>query len=189
MQQAQRQGQQEMFANQMSQKGQDFEHIVEITLEEAYHGTSRQLQRQDGDSFTAKIPRGAKTGTKVRLRGKGGTGPAGPGNLYLVIQVGKHSQFQRNGSNLNISIPIDDVTAALGGKIEVPTMTGPVKLTVPAGTQGGRTFRLKGKGMPKLREKDQYGDLLVSVKIRIPESLSAEERELYEELGRLREQA
>ncbi len=161
------------------------EHEVEITLEEAYHGTSRQLRRENGDSFTVKIPRGSKTGTKVRLRGKGVAGQSGPGDLYLVIRVSKHKQFQRSGRNLKTTVPIDVVTAVLGGKTNVSTMTGPVKLTVPAGTQGGRTFRLKGKGMPSLREKDEYGDLLVSVQIRVPEELSDEERRLYEQLGQI----
>jgi len=183
--QSQRRGQQDMFANQVSSKGQDIEHEVEITLDEAFHGTSRQLRRENGDNFTAKIPRGSQTGTKVRLRGKGVAGPSGTGDLYLVIRVGKHKQFQRSGNNLKSTVFIDVVTAVLGGKTNVPTMTGPVKLTVPEGTQGGKTFRLKGKGMPSLREKDKYGDLLVSVQIRVPDELSDEERRLYEQLGQI----
>jgi curved DNA-binding protein len=186
--QSQRRGQQDMFANQVSSKGQDMEHEVEITLEEAFHGTSRQLRRENGDNFTAKIPRGSKTGTKIRLRGKGVAGPSGTGDLYLVIRVSKHKQFQRSDNNLKTTVSIDVVTAVLGGKTNVPTMTGPVKLTVPEGTQGGKTFRLKGKGMPSLREKDKYGDLLVSVQIHVPEDLSDEERQLYEQL-RQRSQA
>jgi curved DNA-binding protein len=169
---------------QAAQLGQDMEHRVNITLEEAYSGTTRTLSTGN-ETFTAKIPKGAKTGTKIRLRGKGGTGSAGAGDLYLVVRVEPHHVFKRDGHNLNVTVGVDVTTAVLGGKVTVPTLEGPVRLTVPAGTQGGKTFRLRGKGMPDLRDNNQYGDLLATINIEVPEKLTDEERKLYEELAKI----
>jgi curved DNA-binding protein len=160
----------------------DVEHTVNITLEEAYQGTTRTLNYEAGERFTAKIPAGSKTGTKVRLRGKGSGGSS---DLYLVVQVDPHARFKRDGDNLMVTVDVDVLTAVLGGKVSVPTLTNPVTLTIPPGTQGGRTFRLKGKGMPHLRDNQQYGDLLAQINIRVPETLSDEERRLYEQLAAL----
>jgi len=173
------------FAQQAQAGSQNIEYQVEISLEEAYHGTTRTLSKNVGEQFTAKIPRGAKTGTKVRLRGKGEPGPGGPGDLFLVIQIKPHDTFQREGNDLRVIVPVDVVTAVLGDKVTVPTFTGPVKLTIPKATQGGRIFRLRGKGMPDLRKEGEYGDLLVSIQIRVPETLSDEEDRLYRELAEL----
>lgn len=175
----------DMMGRQAQMTGQDIEYHVEISLEEAYHGTTRTLARNDSEQFTAKIPRGAKTGTKVRLSGKGNPGPGGPGDLYLLIRVLPHHTFKRDGYNLKVDLPVDVVDAVLGSKVTVPTLSGPVKLTIPPKTQGGRTFRLKGKGMPKLKIKGEYGDLLATVRIRIPKELSEEELQLYENLAKL----
>jgi curved DNA-binding protein len=183
--QSQRRGQQDLFSRQVSQRGQDIEHQVDITLEEAYHGTARRVNRENGEQFTAKIPKGAKNGTKVRLRGKGAIGPAGPGDLYLVVKVRKHDRFSRNGDNLEVTVPVNVTTAVLGGKVEVPTLSGPVKLTIPPGSQGGRTFRLRGKGMPQLRQKNQFGDLHARIQIQVPDTLDEEERQLYEQLAEI----
>lgn len=176
-----------LYGQQVPQKGQDIEYKVDITLEEAFHGTSRTLSREGSGQFTAQIPRGAKSGTKVRLSGKGEAGPAGPGNLYLVIRVVPHKSYKRDGNNLTVNVSVDVVDAVLGSKVTVPTLSGPVKLSIPPGTQGGRTFRLKGKGMPDLRNPDEYGDLLVKVRIRVPEKLSADEQALYQQLADLRQ--
>jgi curved DNA-binding protein len=158
------------------------EHKVNITLEEAYTGTTRTLSTGD-ETFTAKIPKGSKTGTKIRLRGKGGAN--GAGDLYLVVRVEPHPVFKRDGHNLNVAVGVDVTTAVLGGKVTVPTLEGSVRLTIPAGTQGGRIFRLRGKGMPDLRDSSQYGDLLATINIEVPEKLSDEERALYEQLAEL----
>jgi curved DNA-binding protein len=173
----------EMFARQGQVMSQDVEQEIEISLEEAYHGTTRVLLKDNGEKLTAKIPRGATTGLKVRLRGKGEVGSGGAGDLFLKIKVTPYPTFQRNGANLKVSVPVDVVTAVLGGKVSVPTLSGDVKLTIPPGTQGGRTFRLSGKGMPKLRDNSQYGDLLATITIMIPEEMTDEERRLYQELA------
>ncbi len=185
----QRTGYEDLFGRQPQMIGQDIDYRVEITLEEAYHGTTRTLSKDGGEQFTTRIPRGAKTGTKVRLRGKGEPGQGGPGDLYLVIRVQSHPTFKREGNNLKVNVPVDVITAVLGGKVNVPTLTGPVKLTIPPGTQGGRTFRLKGKGMPDLRRKDEYGDLLATVHILVPEKLTDEQRRLYHQLAELSKDA
>jgi curved DNA-binding protein len=175
------------FRRQGQTMSQDIEQETEISLEEAFQGTSRTLVKDNGERLTAKIPKGAKNGTKVRLRGKGGVGPGGTGDLYLKIKVTQSSTYERKGDNLTVNVPLDVLTAVLGGKVSVPTLSGPVRLSIPAGTQGGRTFRLKGKGMPKLRDNNQYGDLLATVIIQIPSNLTSEEKRLYEELAGIAE--
>lgn len=185
-----------IFGGQMGQqqasRGRDQEHTVEITLEEAYHGTTRSLSYDGGQSFTAKIPAGAKTGTKIRLRGKGQPGMGGPvGNLILVVHVQHHPSYKRDGQNLSLDLDVDVPTAVLGGKIPVPTLSGSVTLTIPPGTSSGRTIRLTGRGMPDLQNPDVHGDLLVRVMIKVPtaQQLSAEERHLYEQLAQIKRQA
>lgn len=165
----------------------DVEQTVEITLEEAYHGATRTFS-QNGRQFTAKIPAGAKTGSKIRLRGKGNPGgPQGRGDLYLIVKVLPHRTFKRVGNNLQVKVMVDVATAVLGGKVEVPTLTGPVNLTIPAGTQGGQTIRLKGKGMPQLQNNEIKGDLMTQINIRIPKQLTPEERALYQQLAQHKE--
>jgi curved DNA-binding protein len=169
------------------QRGRDFEQPVEITLQEAYEGTTRILQK-DGQRLEIKIPAGAKTGTRVRMSGHGAGGPAGgpAGDLYLRVTVLPDPRFERKGDDLNTTVMADLYSMVLGGEVSVPTMTGEVVLTVPAGTQNGRTFRLRGKGMPRLRGTG-HGDLYARVEVRLPTGLSDRQRELFEELRRLRE--
>ncbi len=168
-------------------KGQDLRQPIDITLEEAFRGTTRTLIR-DGRRIQASIPAGAKTGTKVRLTGQGTPGSSGgpAGNLYLTITVLPHNRFERKGDRLHTQIPVDFYTAVLGGKTEVETLAGSVQLSIPAGTQGGQVFRLRGKGMPKLRHKDEFGDLYAKVTIQIPKCLSKQEKELFTQLAELR---
>lgn len=168
-----------------SQRGQDLEQEVEITLEEAYRGTTRTLQR-DGERLEVKIPQGADTGTRVRLSGKGSPGMGGgaAGDIYLKVKVSPHARYERKGDDLQVTFPVDLYTAVLGGEVRVPTVEGDVLLKIPAGTQNGRQFRLRGKGMPSLRQSDQRGDLLAKVEVQLPTSLSAVQRKLFEELQR-----
>jgi curved DNA-binding protein len=182
---ARRQDPDGMFRRQAQAPGRDIEQRIEITLEEAYHGTERTLIQSDGSQITAKIPPGSKTGSKIRLRGKGQQSMGGAGDLFLLIRVIPHSTFKRDGNNLTVKVPVNVTTAVLGGKVTVPTLSGPVKLTIPPGTQGGRNFRLKNKGMPDLRDKGAYGDLLAKVRIQVPEQLGEEERQLYEQLAEI----
>jgi curved DNA-binding protein len=167
-------------------RGQDLEHEVEINLAEAYHGTTRLLTK-DGRSMEVKIPPGAKTGTRVRMRGEGGSGVAGgqAGDLYLKVKVARNPHFERKGDSLYVTVPVDLYTAVLGGEVRVPTLSGDVNLKIPAGSQNGQTFRLRGKGMPKLRQPTEHGDLYARLEVRLPTKLTPEQRELFEQLRRL----
>ncbi|MGC9333791.1 MAG: DnaJ C-terminal domain-containing protein [Anaerolineae bacterium] len=170
------------------QRGQDYEQAVEITLQEAYHGTTRMLQK-DGQRLEVQIPAGARTGTRVRISGEGGTGAAGgpSGDLYLRVTVMPDPRFERRADDLHTTVHADLYTMVLGGEVSVPTMTGRVALTIPAGTQNGRTFRLRGKGMPRLRNPEQHGDLYAKVEVQLPTRLTARQRELFEELWQAKE--
>lgn len=154
---------------------------VQITLEEAFQGTTRTLESNDGSRIQANIPRGVQTGSKVRMRGA-----VGQNDVLLKVEVQPHETFTRNGDDLRVQVPVDLYSALLGGEITVPTLERPVALTVPAGTQNGRTFRLRGLGMPKLKQPDQRGDLLAEVAIKLPTDLTAEEKELFQKLRALR---
>jgi curved DNA-binding protein len=180
------------YSQSRPRRGRDLEHPIEITLEEAFQGTTRLLQRDapgPGRQTEVKIPRGAKTGTRVRLSGEGGSGAAGgeAGDLYLRVQVLPHNRFERDGDDLKVTVPVDLYTAVLGGRVEVPTLSGPVKLTIPAETANGRVFRLRGQGMPHLRNPEQRGDLYATVDVQLPRQLSEEERRLFEQLCTMRE--
>ncbi|MCE2489062.1 MAG: DnaJ domain-containing protein [Anaerolineae bacterium] len=164
-------------------RGQHVERPLVISLQEAWSGASRRMHHR-GRSIEVTIPRGARDGTKVRLAGEGEQNPFGgpPGDLYLIIDVQDDPSFSRDGDNLEVEVPLDMFTALLGGEVEVPTLSGSVRLKVPPGTQSGRRFRLSGRGMPLLRRKDQFGDLLARVNITVPTRLNAEQRRLAEQL-------
>ena len=168
-------------------RGQDYEQPVEISLEEAFHGTKRVLEK-DGRRLEVTIPPGVRTGSRVRIAGQGGPGVGGgrPGDLYLKVTVLPHPIFKRQGDDLHCEVPVDLYTAVLGGEVRVPTLEGDVMLKIPPGTQGGQTFRLRGKGMPNLRNPRQRGDLYVKVQVQVPQNLSQRERELFRELAKRR---
>ena len=167
-------------------RGQDYTHPVEVTLEEAYTGTTRLLQ-VDSRRLEVKIPAGVRTGSRVRVRGEGGTGRAGgdQGDLYLKVDVLPHAVFERVGDDLHCDVAVDLYTAILGGSVSVPTLKGSLTLKIPPETQNGRTFRLKGQGMPALGPKGAHGDLLAKVQVKLPQDLSEKEKDLFKELARL----
>ena len=170
-----------------SLRGQDAEHPVQITLEEAFNGALRVLSI-DNRRIEVKIPAGVRTGSKVRVAGEGhpGAGGGAAGDLFLVVEVLPHPAFERKGDDLQTETPVDLYTALLGGEVVVTTLTGKATLSIPAGTQPGQTFRLRGQGMPHLRDATQRGNLLVKAQVRLPRHLSARERELVQELAELR---
>jgi curved DNA-binding protein len=172
-------------SSQRQDRSQDVTQPVEITLEEAFRGTTRTLVR-GGRRIRATIPPGAANGTRIRLAGLGAPGATGrAGSLYLVISVLEDEAFRRDGDDLHIEVPLDLYTAVLGGDVSVPTMEGEVRLRVPAGTQSGQVFRLRGRGMPRLRNANQFGDLYAKTMIQIPTKLSLEERGLFNQLQEL----
>lgn len=164
-------------------RGRDLEVLTEVTLEEAFHGTRRMIEVGDR-RIEARIPPGVQTGSRVRLAGQGSPGAAGgpAGDLYLVIEVTPHAQFAREGDDLHCDVPVDLFTAAAGGEARVQTLDGAVMLKIPARTQAGKTFRLRGKGMPRLEQSTERGDLYVHAKLVLPEPLSDDELEALRSL-------
>ena len=200
------------------QRGEDAEVPVEISFDEAFRGTTRQIQLQvsepcptcggtgeargqecptcDGTGFVRRtktlevtIPAGIDSGKRVRMAGQGGPGlNGGPaGDVNLIITVRPDRRFERNGDNLITDVDVPVTTAVLGGEVEVQTPSGTVALNVPAETQSGRRFRLRGQGMPQLRGRQgERGDLIARARIVTPTNLSDRERELFQELRSLR---
>ena len=168
-----------------ARRGRDIEQPIAISLSEAYSGTERAIQR-DGSRLEVTIPPGSRTGTRVRVSGKGEPGSAGSGDLYLRVNVEDDPRFERQRDDLHTQVSVDLYTAVLGGEVKVPTLSGDVLLTIPAGSQPGQTFRLKGRGMPRLRESSKKGDLFAELEVEIPEDLSTRARELFEELANLK---
>ncbi len=172
-----------------AQRGKDYTRDVEISLEEAYHGTTRILRTANNRRLEVKIPVGAKNGTKVRIKGEGGTGTNAPnGDLYLRVKITPHPSIEIDGEDLKVTVPVDLYTAILGGEVEVSTPKGKLKLKIPAQTQNGKTFRLRNQGMPKLNKPDSHGNLFVTLNVKLPKNLSDEEIELFEQLRDLYEQ-
>lgn len=202
-------------------RGEDSELEVEVSLEEAFHGTSRRVTLQSptvcntcGGSGLARgttcptcdgtgqvphrrtievnIPPGVRSGSRIRAAGQGAAGRNGgpSGDVYLRVRMKDDPRFTRVGNDLHTSVDVPLYTALLGGEVIVPTLESRVALTIPAETQNGRVFRLKGKGMPKLGGKHEgsgHGDLLVSARIQLPTNLTDQERQLLRDLRDLRQ--
>jgi molecular chaperone DnaJ len=199
-----------------ARRGQDVQAPIEVTLEEAAQGTRRPVELElaeacatcggtgrQGSSACAAcrgtgevaqtrrvevgIPAGVRDGSRVRVAGEGGSGSAGGsrGDLYLQVHVLPHALFERREDDLYLDLPLAVWEAALGAEVEVPTLRGKVTMKIPAETSSGKTFRLRGYGMPRLRGGGQ-GDQLVRVRLVVPTELTPRERELFEELRRLR---
>lgn len=150
-----------------------------ITLDEAFHGTTRLLSL-GGKSLEAKIPAGAKDGTKIRLKGA-----ANGADIIITVHVPeKEGSFERKGDDLYVDVPVDLYTAVLGGEAVVTSKDGNFKLKIPAGTQPDQLIRLSGKGMPKLNLKGSRGDLYAKIRVRIPRNLDQKQTSLFEELRR-----
>lgn len=195
-------------------RGGDVEASIEISLDDAYHGARKSLSLESEEpcptchgsghvegqacstchgggwqrarrTLDVKIPAGVKTGQRVRVSGEGGEGRRGRGDLYLMVTVAAHPIFERRGDDLHVSLPITAPEAALGASVEVPTLGGKVSMKIPPATSSGRTFRLPGYGMPRLRGGGA-GDQLVTTKIAMPATLTEAEQELYRKLNALR---
>jgi DnaJ-class molecular chaperone len=171
--------------------GADLEQPVEITLEEAFSGTQRTFSIHDtrsGETRTVeiKIPAGATDGLRVRVAGKGDPGIAGApaGDLYLIVSIKPHAQFERNGDDLRVKVPTPLYTAILGGEVMVPTPKGSkLALKVPPETANGQRIRLAGQGMSRL-DATTRGDLYAEITVQLPQKLSPLEKELFAQLAR-----
>lgn len=207
-------------------RGEDIEHPIEITLEEAARGGQRTIQTEvpeicptcGGSGFTTQrrktggrtvtqtticptcqgqgvrparrqisvsIPAGVTEGSRIRVKGEGQRGAAEHGDLYLRVHLQPHPQFAAKGRDLYTTFPVLDDQAVLGDEVIVPSLSGQLKMRIPPGTQAGRVFRLKGKGLPAIKE-GLPGDLYATVEIRVPDRVTAETRELYERLRKER---
>jgi DnaJ-class molecular chaperone len=174
-----------------ARKGRDVEDELPLTLEEAFHGTTRRLSiKHDGHARTVdvRIPAGVNDGSRVRVAGEGehGTGGAGAGDLYLRIRLAPHATFQRKGADLHVAVNLSLTTAVLGGEADVPTLEGkPLRLRIPPGTQNGQVFRLRGHGMPVVGKPQTRGDLYATAAVQLPRTLTPEQRQHFEALARL----
>lgn len=168
-------------------RGKNIEMEVTISLEEAYQGTTHKVVHNN-KKFTARIPRGAYDGTKIRYANHGNRGFSGgeSGDLFIVVKVAEHPVFERDGNDLFMDLKVPLYTAVLGGTMRVPTLAGDVRLKIAPGTQSGQRIRLKDKGMPHLRSDEVFGDLFVRVLVQVPTDLSEEEEDLFWQLSLLR---
>jgi len=177
-------------------RGRDREATLEVSLRDAYQGTRKTVELElmepgpDGrpvrtrKTYDVAIPPGVTNDSLIRLAGQGGAGSGGgePGDLYLKVRILPDRRFSLNDHDLSTTVDITPWEAALGAKVQVPTVDGAVTMKIPAGTQSGQTFRLRGKGMP--RGKGVHGDLFVTARIVVPDRLTENERRLFEELSR-----
>jgi len=178
--------QQQGYRTQGRRLGRDIKQPVTITLSEANTGTTRALTI-NGKKIEVTIPPGSRTGTKVRVSGLGEAGAQKTGDLFLVITVAPDARFKLEKDDLYTGVNVDLFTAILGGEIEVPTLSGNVVLTIPAGSQPDQSFRLKGRGLPNLRNKKKRGDLYARLDISLPRKLNSQERKLFKELAKLKD--
>jgi curved DNA-binding protein len=157
-------------------KGQDVEAEIALSLEEAANGTMRTLQVGER-RIEARIPPGVRTGSRVRLAGQGGPGRDGApaGDVYLLVRLLPHPNFELEGDELHTKLPVDIYTAVAGGEVRVNTLDRPVMLKIPAMTQSGQSFRIKGKGMPKKGDPKVRGDMYARVTLVLPENMTDEE--------------
>ncbi len=174
-----------------ARRGRDVEYAMELTLEQAFSGITQRLSLT-GDAgkrtVDVRVPAGVDTGSRVRVAGEGGKGSGGgaPGDLYLRVQIAPHPVYTRKGRDLYMRASMPLATAVLGGEVEVPTIRGRrIRLRVPAGTQEGQVFRIRGQGMPALRNGDDHGDQYATAHVTLPRSLTPEARKQFESLARL----
>jgi curved DNA-binding protein len=168
-------------------QGEDLQAEMEISLEDAFHGTTKQINL-NGQKLNLKLKPGIVEGQVLRMKGKGGQGGRGAenGDLLISIHISKHPRYEVRGKDLHFESDLDLYTAVLGGKMEVTLFGKSVKVPVPAGTDSGKVFRLKGMGMPEFGKPEMRGDAYVKTKISVPKNLSAEERELFSKLSAIR---
>ena len=157
-------------------QGRDVETTLRISFDDALRGGKREVTLPDGEKVRISIPKGVRSGFKIRLRGRGEPGPRGQrGDLYVTFQVADHPRFRRKGNDIYVTEEVDAIEAMLGTERRIPTPYGQhIKITIPAGTQPGEKLRLRGQGV---KTKKETGDLYVEVDVTIPENLSESQRE------------
>jgi curved DNA-binding protein len=163
----------------------DAEGEVDLTLAEVFRGTTREVTVGSRRRVEVKIPPGVRDGSRVRVAGEGGRGGGGKrGDLYLRVRVLPDPTFERKGDDLQTTVRVPLTAAVLGGEAQVPALEGPIGIKIPAGTPAGQVFRLRGHGLPKLGGRGERGDLLATLAVDLPRTLSPRQKELFEELRR-----
>ncbi len=178
--------QQGYYSQNRPSAGRDFEAMLDVSLYEVQHGTSRMLNI-DGKKIRINIKAGVKDGQVLRLKGKGGKGSHGgpAGNIFLKVNVKNDTDFVRKGNNLYSNVKVSFYEALFGGKIDVKTLAGNVSINIPKRTKSGKTFRLKGKGLPEYKDNRVKGDLYAKVMIDIPDNIREDEIELLSKAASL----
>ncbi|AWK05089.1 molecular chaperone DnaJ [Flavobacterium crocinum] len=173
--------------SQSKYRGQDFNAELELDLKAAYT-THKQNLTVNGKNIRITIPAGVENGQVIKIPNHGGPGVNGGqnGDLYITFIIANNSDFKREGNNLYADAPLDLYTAILGGETHINTFDGKVKIKVPAETQPGTKVKLKGKGFPVYKKENEFGDLYITYSIKLPTKLSDKEKELFEELAKLR---
>lgn len=166
-------------------RGQDYHAELHLSLSEAYHTHPRTMVI-DGRNIRITIPAGVEHGSKIRIKGHGGPGVNGgpPGDLYLTFKIADEPHLKRLGNDLYTTVQIDLYPAVLGGETTVDTLSGKIKLKISPGTQNDTRVRIKGKGFPVYKKENQFGDLYVTFKVKIPERLTQKQKELFTELSK-----
>ncbi|NLR79636.1 DnaJ C-terminal domain-containing protein [Chitinophaga eiseniae] len=169
-------------------RGRDVQATMEVTLEDAYTGATRQVE-VNGSRLNIKLKPGLYEGQVIRLKGKGSPGRKGGenGDLLISIQLAPHTHYELKGQDIYTDLALPLYTAILGGKVAVNTPGAALHMNIPAGTDSGKVFRLKGKGMPAYDNKGTAGDLYIKAIIHIPTNLSDKEKELFQQLSQLNE--
>jgi curved DNA-binding protein len=164
----------------------DAEGEVELTLAEVLRGTTREVTMAGSRRrVEVKIPPGVREGSRVRVAGEGGKGAGGRrGDLYLRVRIAPDPTFERKGDDLQTTVRVPLTSAILGGEAQVPTLDGLVGIKIPGGTPAGQVFRLRGHGLPRLGSRGERGDLLATLAVDLPRTLTARQKELFEELRR-----
>lgn len=168
-------------------RGQDYNAELHLNLTDVYK-TQKQVITVNNKKIRLTIPAGVENGQVIKIKGKGGPGiNGGPnGDLYITFSITNNTKFKRDGSNLYTTVDLDLYTAVLGGELTINTLDGKVKLKVKPETQNNTKVKLKGKGLPVYRKEGIYGDLYVTYNIKIPKNLSPKEKQLFQELAKLR---
>lgn len=162
----------------------EIEYPVTLTFDQAVRGTTLPVQINRGnrtETIEVKVPSGVKTGSRIRLKGRGGRGPEGPSDLFIIVNVKDHDYFRREGNDILLDLPLSMYEAVSGIELRVPTLEGPETIKIPPGVNSGTKIRIKGRGVKRGSEQ---GDQFVVVKIVVPKSLSVEDRQLLEEIAR-----
>src|SRR6266700_1858994 len=170
-------------------RGQDIESAIDVTFAEAYQGVTRALELIELDGslhrLEVRIPAGVDEGSRIRIAGQGMQGTAGRGDLYLYVRIAPDSRFTREGTTLTTTVEVPLAIAILGGEVQGPTPAGrKLLLNIPAETVNGRSFRLRGRGMPALGQPDNRGDLYAKIAVVLPTNLNDEQRSLFEAFAR-----